>query len=215
MDRYEYWGANYSVITPRKLVVTPDYAGKISYGNPFPANVGYSVTGFVTGEGMEVLDTDGWKVVSNGSAFEGEYVQGTSGEGQYKTHLEGVDASDVHNANYILVTQPGLLDVEKIAMEIGEVPQGPHLDPENLDQDTGVDRRPRGCRYGEGPSGLQAETERRHAHGGLYDTEARAGDLVRCDDWCFVLLRVGGRYGIISSERQGLNMEEAPEKINL
>ena len=133
-------GSNYSVITPRKLVVTPDYAGKISYGNPFPANVGYSVTGFVTGEGMEVLDTAGWKVVSNGSAFEGEYIQGTSGEGQYKTHLEGVDASDVHGTNYILVTEPGLLDVEKIAMDIGEVPQGPHLDPEDLDQDTGVDR---------------------------------------------------------------------------
>ncbi len=127
-------GSNFSVITPQTLVVKPNRARVISFGDPFPSDTGYSVTGFIEGEDMEVLNTDGWKVVSS------EYIQNVSGEGQYATHMEGVDATDVNDSNYIIVTQPGLLDVVKTAMEIGGVPQGPHLNPEDPDVDTGVDR---------------------------------------------------------------------------
>lgn len=130
----EVGGSNFSVITPQTLVVTPNRARVIEVGDPFPSDTGYTVTGFIEGESMEVLNTTGWKVVSS------EYDPNTSVAGQYATHMEGVDAADVNDSNYIIVTQPGLLDVVKTAMEIGGVPQGPHLNPEDPDADTGVDR---------------------------------------------------------------------------
>ena len=54
--------------------------------------------------------------------------------------MVGVDASDVTDENYILVTRPGLLDVVKTSVEIGHVPQVPGLDSEDPLVDTGVDR---------------------------------------------------------------------------
>ncbi len=132
-------GSNYSKITPQTLVVTPNHAGPIEFGEAFPDNIGWSVTGFIEGEDITVVTTTGWKVASDGTKNAGEYIQGTSGEGQYKTHMEGVDQEDVHDSNYIITVNPGLLDVVKKAMEIEEIPQGPHLDPEDPDMDTGVD----------------------------------------------------------------------------
>ena len=125
-------GSNYSVITPQTLIVKPDRAKVIAFGDPFP-ETDYTVTGFIEGEDISVVDTTGWHVAPD------DYVQGVSGEGQYKTHMVGVDQEDVHDANYIIIVEPGLLDVVKTAMEIGDVPQGPHLNPEDPNQDTGVD----------------------------------------------------------------------------
>ena len=132
-------GSNYSKITPQTLVVTPNHAGPIAFDAAFPDNIGWNVTGFIEGEDITVVTTTGWKVASDGTKNAGEYIKGTSGEGQYKTHMEGVDQEDVHDSNYIITVNPGLLDVVKKAMEIEEIPQGPHLDPEDPDMDTGVD----------------------------------------------------------------------------
>ena len=143
------YGSDHSVILPAPLVVRPGYHKPIAVDEAFP-ELGVQIKGLLDGETLgDVIGGDamnGWHVASN-------YRQG-DGEGLYPTWVvdeEGArivtgDPSQIDPSqhagnfgNYYLLPQDNFQAVVRIPIEIGNVPQGPGLDPEKPGMDTGVD----------------------------------------------------------------------------
>ena len=124
-------GSDTVTITRPQLVVTPEYVYLPYNTLPFPDNVTYTVTGFVDGEDISVIDTTGWSVSSS--------YEVNDPVGQYETFMVGVSTGEIVG-NYEIVCRPGLLDVVQKSIIIGGVQQSNFLDPEDPLVDTGVDR---------------------------------------------------------------------------
>ena len=143
------YGSDHSVILPAPLVVRPGYHKPIAVDEAFP-ELGVQIKGLLDGETLDDViggdATNGWHVASN-------YRQG-DGEGLYPTWVvdeEGArivtgDPSQIDPSqhagnfgNYYLLPQDNFQAVVRIPIEIGNVPQGPGLDPEKPGMDTGVD----------------------------------------------------------------------------
>ena len=142
-------GTDHSVITPAPLVVRPEKSHTIAVNDPLP-EIGIDIGGLLDGETLvNVLGPDeataDWKVDSS-------YTPG-DGMGQYPTWvvdknntelgtgdpmLLDPDEGDWNFGNYYILPAENFQAVVKIPLEIGDVPQGPGLDPELPYVDTGV-----------------------------------------------------------------------------
>ena len=155
------YGADESVILPAPLLVRPKDSDKI-YTNDNLPDIGHTITGFIGEESEKDLGdvaTNGWKVISVYKIGDGVGMYETwvadnptapSGE-RYALNeqripegdpnwIEPGDESKPSNAgNYYFIPRDNFQPVELIPLSIGDVPQGPGLDPEVPKMDTGVD----------------------------------------------------------------------------
>ncbi len=142
-------GTDHSVITPAPLVVRPEKSHTISAGDPLP-EIGIDIGGLLDGETLvNVLGsdeaTDDWKVVSSYTTDDGMGQYPTWVVDKNNTELGTGDPmlldptkGDWNFGNYYILPAENFQAVVKIPLEIGDVPQGPGLDPELPYVDTGV-----------------------------------------------------------------------------
>ncbi len=184
------YGVDHSVILPVPLTVRPADSDKIYFNDPLPA-IPYELKGFVNGETEADLGgaTAGWTVASS-------YRKGIDGVGMYPTWVKNANGVEIWNGdplwvepnavdegqglynigNYYLKVARNFQPVEKIPLSIGDVPQGPGLDPEIPNLDTGVD--PSVKMYDGVPTGITVTvTTTELVEGTDYDIFYAVGDL--------------------------------------
>lgn len=152
--------ANCSVITPATLTVKPNDSDVIKSDEALPA-IGYSFYGFIGNEKVsDVIAASGvtnsWKVISTYKVGDGVGMYLTwvadspipsERHSEHQFVIQSGDPNCVNPdehagnvGNYYFIPIDNFQPVELIPLSIGDVLQGPNLNPENPLVDTGVDK---------------------------------------------------------------------------